>query len=50
MMYTVEMFDEMVFDAVVVFKGTLSECREYVANAEENLCIVAPDGFTTIEQ
>ena len=49
MMYTVEMFDEMVFDAVVVFRGTLSECREYVANAEENLCIVAPDGFTTIE-
>ena len=49
MMYTVEMFDEMVFDTVVVFKGTLTECREYVTDAEEDLCIVAPDGFTTIE-
>lgn len=50
MMYMVEMFDEIVFDAVVVFKGTLSECREYMANAEEEMAIIAPDGFTIIKQ
>jgi hypothetical protein len=49
-MYTVYAYDDMVCDAVVVFEGSLEECREYVADDEfDEFEIVAPDGFTSVE-
>lgn len=49
--YTVTAFDELCFDDVKVFTGTLNECIEYVKGDTDNTdyCIVAPDGFTAIE-
>ena len=49
-MYIVYAYDDMVCDAVVVFEGSLEECREYVADDEfDEFEIVAPDGFTSVE-
>lgn len=49
-MFTVHAFDEFVFDDVVVFEGSLEECRDYVAGGEdEGLYIEAEDGFTVVE-
>lgn len=49
-MFAVYVFDEMVMDDVVVFEGSLEECRNYVAGDEdESLYIVAEDGFSVAE-
>ena len=50
-MFTVCAYDDMVVDEVVVFEGTLEECRQYIANDEwsDELYIVAEDGFTVVE-
>ena len=47
MMYTVWAFDEMVFDDVVLFTGTLAQCKEFKGTDDE-LYVVAPDGFTVV--
>lgn len=47
-MFAVCVFDEMVWDDMVVFEGTLEECRAVVAEDEE-FFIVAEDGFTVVE-
>lgn len=47
MMYTVWAFDEMVFDDVVLFTGTLADCKAYKGTNDE-LYVVAPDGFTVV--
>lgn len=58
MMYTVQYFDEATQDDATIFTGTLEECRAYCEDAfseeydlyeQEPLFIVAPDGFTVIE-
>ena len=52
-MYTVNAFDEFVFDTITVFKGTLEQCLKYVKDIDndeiELYDITAPDGYTTIE-
>ncbi len=50
-MYSVFMYDEMTMDDVVVFEGTLIECKTYIAEDDypEELYIVEPDGFTVVE-
>ena len=34
-MYTVWAFDEMVFDDVVLFTGTLAQCKEFKGTDDE---------------
>ena len=56
MKYTVMMFDETTFDEMVVFKGTLTECKKIATKCnkiaeeygDEPVYIVAPDGFTVV--
>ena len=50
-MFTVMMHDDMVVDEVAVFKGTLKECQQYIANDEwsDEFYIVAEDGYTVVE-
>lgn len=50
-MFTVWTHDDAVVDEVMVFEGTLEECRAYVADDEwgDELYIVEPDGFTVVE-
>lgn len=50
-MFTVMTHDDMVVDEMVVFEGTLQECREYIADDEcgDELYIVAEDGYTVVE-
>lgn len=48
-MFAVYVFDEMVMDDVMVFEGGLEECRAYVAGDEDDLYIVAEDGFSEVE-
>ena len=43
------MYDEMWCDEEMVFEGTLAECRAYIKGFEDELYIVAPDGFTTVD-
>lgn len=50
-MYTVWTYDDATCDGMMVFEGTLAECREYIKGSEdEEFYIVAPDGFTDVEQ
>lgn len=53
-MYSVKYYDDGISEDVTVFEGTVTECLEYVSEAEadpdydcfEDLFIVEPDGFT----
>ena len=47
MMYTVWTFDELAFDDVVIFTGTLAQCKEF-KETDDELYVVAPDGFTVV--
>ena len=49
-MFTVWMTDDLCCDDVMVFSGTLDECRAYAADDEfDEMYIVEPDGFTVWE-
>ena len=48
-MFTVYTFDDAACDDVMVFSGSLTDCRNYVGDATDEYYIVAPDGFTTID-
>jgi len=50
-MYSVWTLDGLWLDDVMVFEGTLEECKAYVAEDEfdEELYILEPDGFTVYE-
>lgn len=51
-MFTVYMYDDGMMDDVMVMQGTLATCQQYVAtdDTEDDLFIVAPDGFTVVDQ
>lgn len=47
-MYSVMYFDEACWDDLIVFVGSLDDCRTYV-DGDDELFIVAPDGFTVVD-
>lgn len=55
-MYTVMYFDEAIYDDVAIFRGTLTDCRDWITDAitnyddeEGDYFIVAPDEYTIVE-
>lgn len=49
MMYTVWTYDDATCDDVMVFQGTLSQCRDYVGDDVDEFYVEAPDGFTVVD-
>lgn len=49
--WTVQWINDDTMDDVVIYEGTLEQCKQYIAeDGGDDLFIVEPDGFTVYEE